>query len=136
MDYRIINIRTIPTDGLGSLSFLESSNDIPFEIKRIYYISGVPEGKERGFHAHKKLKQLLICPFGRIRIMLCNSSQREEIILDEPSKGLYVFGPLWREMYWEISASVLVVAASDYYTEDDYIRNYDDYVKFMGDLTR
>lgn len=121
---KVIHLRTIPTVGLGELSFIESNNDIDFLIKRIYYISKVPEGVRRGFHAHKSLRQLLFCPYGRIQLILENDKKREEIELSDPSIGVIVDNFVWREMLWLQKDSVLCVAASDYYNPDDYIRDY------------
>lgn len=121
---RIIRIKTIPTIEAGELSFFEANHDIDFAVKRIYYISKVPEGVRRGFHAHKKLKQLLFCPYGKIQLILDNNNVREEITLSDPSIGIVIDKPTWREMLWMEKNSVLVVAASDYYDADDYIRDY------------
>ena len=85
----------------------------------------------RGFHAHKKLKQLIFCPYGRIQLILENKNGREEIELHDPSIGVLIEEPTWREMLWIQKDSVLCVAASDYYSEDDYIRSYQEYRKFM-----
>ncbi len=125
---RIINIKTIPTVNAGELSFFEAGHDIDFDIKRIYYISKVPEGTRRGFHAHKKLKQLLYCPYGRIQLVLDNGSVREEITLNDPSIGIIIDRPVWREMLWLQKDSVLCVASSEFYEVDDYIRDYNDYL--------
>lgn len=124
---RIVHIQTIPTVGAGELSFFEAIHDVPFEIKRIYYISKVSEGTRRGFHAHKKLKQLLFCPYGRIQLVLENKNGREEIELSDPSIGVVIEEPTWREMLWLQKDSVLCVAASDYYEVEDYIRDYDEF---------
>lgn len=124
---RVIHIRTIPTVDSGELSFFETLSDIPFEIKRIYYISKVPEGVRRGFHAHKKLKQLLFCPYGRIQLILENKNGREEIELSDPSIGVIIDQFTWREMLWLQKDSVLCVAASDYYDADDYVRDYKEF---------
>ena len=129
---RIIRIKTIPTVNSGELSFFESDNDVPFDIKRLYYISKVPEGVRRGFHAHKQLKQLLFCPYGRIQIILENSSSREEIELSDPSVGILIDKPVWREMLWLQNDSVLCVAASQYYDETDYIRNYEEFKDYVN----
>lgn len=124
---KIIHIKTIPTVGAGELSFFEATHDVPFEFKRIYYISKVPEGTRRGFHAHMKLKQLLFCPYGRIQLILENKHGREEIELSDPSIGVVIEEPTWREMLWLQKDSVLCVAASDYYEVEDYIRDYDEF---------
>lgn len=126
---KIVHIKTIPTIGAGELSFFEATHDVPFEFKRMYYISKVPEGTRRGFHAHKKLKQLLFCPYGRIQLILENKHGREEIELSDPSIGVVIEEPTWREMLWLQKDSVLCVAASDYYEVEDYIRDYNE---FMG----
>lgn len=84
----------------GELSFFEATHDVSFEFKRMYYISKVPEGTRRGFHAHKKLKQLLFCPYGRIQLILENKYGREEIELSDPSIGVVIEEPTWREMLW------------------------------------
>ncbi len=125
---KVVHIKTIPTVGAGELSFFEGSHDIPFDIKRIYYISKVPEGVRRGFHAHKKLKQLLFCPYGRIQLILENKNGREEIELKDPSIGVVIDQLTWREMLWLQKDSVLCVAAADYYDASDYIRDYDEFI--------
>lgn len=128
---KVIHIKTIPTVEAGELSFYEANHDIDFEIKRQYYISKVPEGVRRGFHAHKKLKQLLFCPYGRIQLILENELGREEIELSDPSIGVVIDRPTWREMLWLQKDSVLCVAASEYYEVEDYIRNYEDFIKYI-----
>lgn len=121
---KVVRIKTIPTIDAGELSFFEGMHDVDFDIKRIYYISKVPEGVRRGFHAHKRLKQLLFCPYGRIQLILENKNGREEIELSDPSVGVVIDQLTWREMLWLQKDSVLCVAASDYYDVDDYIRDY------------
>lgn len=128
---KVIHINTISTIDAGELSYFENNKDIDFDIKRVYYISKVPEGIRRGFHAHKKLKQLLFCPYGRIQILLENENGREEIELSDPSIGLIIDKPTWREMIWLQKGSVLCVAASDYYSEEDYIRDYNEFKSYI-----
>ena len=129
---KVVHIKTIPTVNAGELSFFEATHDIPFDIKRIYYISKVPEGVRRGFHAHKELKQLLFCPYGRIQLILENNNGREEIELSDPSIGVVIDQPTWREMLWLQKDSVLCVAASDFYKVEDYIRDHEEFRKFIG----
>ena len=128
---RVIHIKTIPTVDAGELSFFETMKDLPFELKRVYYISKVPEGVRRGFHAHKELKQFLFCPYGRIQLVLENNSGREEIELNDPSIGILIEECIWREMVWLQKNSVLCVVASDYYNESDYIRDYEEWRSFI-----
>ena len=129
---KVIHIKTVPTVNAGELSFFESYHEIPFDIKRIYYISKVPEGTRRGFHAHKELKQFLFCPYGRIQLVLENKNCREEIELSDPSIGVLIDKCTWREMIWLQKDSVLCVAASDYYSPEDYIRDYKIFKKTVG----
>jgi len=128
---KVIHIKTIPTVNAGELSFFEATHDVPFEIKRIYYITKVPEGIRRGFHAHKELKQVLFCPYGRIQLILENKNGREEIELSDPSIGVIIEQCTWREMLWLQKDSVLCVAASDFYKVDDYIRDYEEFKKII-----
>ncbi len=131
---KVIHLKTIPTVNAGELSFFEATHDIPFEIKRIYYISKVPEGVRRGFHAHKELKQLLFCPYGRIQLVLENNNGREEIELSDPSIGVVIDQCTWREMLWLQKDSVLCVAASDFYKVEDYIRDYGEFHEFISKI--
>lgn len=128
---KVVRIKTIPTVNAGELSFFEANHDIPFDINRIYYISKVPEGIRRGFHAHKDLKQLLFCPYGRIQLILENELGREEIELSDPSIAVMIDRPTWREMLWLQRDSVLCVAASDYYIVEDYIRDYNEFKEYV-----
>lgn len=132
MNITIINIKTKSTSEMGSLSFFEAETDISFSIKRIYYIHDVPKNTKRGAHAHKTLKQLLFCPYGSVKILLDDGKEKSEVLLDNPSKGLIITPCVWRDMIWQIDNSVLCVAASDYYDEDDYIRDYDEFIKWIN----
>lgn len=131
MNYKILKINTISTDYEGKLSFFESNHDIDFEIKRFYYIYGAPTKTERGKHAHRELKQLLFCPYGSISIKLDDGYTQEQILLNNPSLGLYLEPGFWREMVWNVDNSVLCVAASDYYRESDYIRDYNEFLQYI-----
>lgn len=123
-----IDIKTISTANQGSLSFFEAERDIPFEIKRLYYIYGAPDGTKRGGHAHHRLNQILFCPYGKIEIVLDDGSMQKSLMLDSPNTGLVIRSAMWRDMIWHEANSVLMVAASDYYDESDYIRNYEDFI--------
>ncbi len=113
---------------LGHLIPIEAKKDVPFEIKRIYYITGVPGHVTRGFHSHRKLEQVLLCVNGNVKIRLKTPTEDNIILLDNPSQGLYIGHMVWREMFDFSPGAVLLVLASDYYTEDDYIRDYTDYL--------
>ena len=120
-------------DERGQLVAIEEFKDIPFVVKRIYYIYDTQNGVRRGFHAHKKLEQILICVHGSCKIHLDNGTETEEVLLDKPYEGLYISNNMWREMYDFSEGAVLLVLASELYTEADYIRSYDEFLKFVGE---
>lgn len=132
MTVKTISIKSVTTPGMGTLSFFEAKHDLDFAIKRIYYIHGVPAGTQRGGHAHKKLRQILFCPYGSITIKLDNGKETAEVLLDAPDKGLIVEHNMWRDMIWNQENSVLCVAASEYYDPDDYIRDYDAFKVYVA----
>ena len=112
-------------DERGMLVALEEYKDIPFEIKRVYYLYETKEGVRRGLHAHKSLEQILICIHGKCKVLLDNGEERKIVSLEKPYEGLYIPNDIWREMYDFSSDAVLLVLASDFYREEDYIRDYD-----------
>ena len=111
-------------DRVGSLVAIEACDTIPFDVKRVYYIFGVEDGVRRGFHSHEALEQVLVCVHGSVTILLDDGSEREEIVLDDPTKGLYLGHMVWREMFDFSSDAVLLVMASEHYDTSDYIRDY------------
>jgi dTDP-4-dehydrorhamnose 3,5-epimerase-like enzyme len=115
-------------DNRGSLISIESKIDIPFEIKRVYYIFGNKNNVRRGFHAHKNLQQVLIAVSGSCKILLDSGQNREEILLDSPKKGLLIKNFMWREMFDFSADCVLLVLASEHYDEKDYIRDYNQFL--------
>jgi dTDP-4-dehydrorhamnose 3,5-epimerase-like enzyme len=127
------NIKTHRDYELGHLSFFESNKDIPFEFKRIYYTYDVPVGVSRGMHAHKKLQQVLWCPYGEIEVIIDDGEEKMSYTLDTPEKALLVLKGYWHNMYWRKEGSVLCVAASDYYDEEDYIRDYDEFLNYVNE---
>ncbi len=122
---------TIHGDNRGKLVAVENLKDIPFEVKRVYYMWDTTESVVRGKHAHKKLEQVLICLHGSCKILLDDGKEKAVVELNNPSEGLHIKGPIWREMSDFSNDAVLMVLASEYYTEDDYIRNYDDFIKYI-----
>ena len=122
-------IKEIKSPG-GSLSFFEFQKELSFEIKRIYYIYNFSEQNRRGFHAHKNLKQVMFCPHGRIEVEFNNGKEKEKYLLDSPTKILIVEKGYWREFVSLEEGSILCVGASDIYDENDYIRNYEDYLQW------
>ncbi|MFA0557970.1 MULTISPECIES: FdtA/QdtA family cupin domain-containing protein [unclassified Vibrio] len=118
-------------DQRGSLISLEEQRNIPFDIKRVYYIYDTKNEISRGFHAHKNLEQVAICVKGSCRIVLDDGRLRKSIVLDNPSKGLYIDNSKWREMHDFSHDCVLLVLASNVYDESDYIRDYDDFLCYV-----
>lgn len=131
-NYRVIDVTTIENEDpkYGALSFLEGKRDIPFPIRRVYWITETEADLHRGFHAHKLNCQLLYCPYGKIDIILDDGEKKTTVTLDKPGKGLILMPGLWREMVWRQSGSVLCVLASEYYDADEYIRNYDEFIQY------
>lgn len=112
---------------LGVLTAVEELKDIPFAVKRVYYITRVPEQVTRGFHSHRALEQVLLCLNGSVKIRVKTPFEEEVIPLTNDSNGLYIGHMVWREMFDFTPGAVLMVLASEYYTEEDYIRDYDTY---------
>lgn len=118
-------------DERGRLVAVESINDVPFEIKRVYYITAADKDIRRGYHAHKKLKQVLICPRGSCTILLDDGFEKTNVVLDKPNLGLVIDKVMWREMYNFSDDAVLLVLVSEFYTEDDYIRDYEEFLRYI-----
>lgn len=130
MDIKMIEFKP-HGDDRGQLIALEENKEIPFSIKRVYYMYETGCDARRGKHAHKNLQQVLICIHGKCTIHLDDGYETKEILLDRPSVGLYVTNNMWREMYDFSEDAVLMVLASELYDEADYIRNYDEFIKFV-----
>jgi dTDP-4-dehydrorhamnose 3,5-epimerase-like enzyme len=117
-------------DERGSLIALQSAYEIPFEIKRVYFVYDTQPGVERGFHAHKTLEQWAVCVSGSCIFTVDDGKSRREVILDSPEKGLHIGSGIWREMREFTPGGVLVVLASTHYELDDYIRSYEEFLAF------
>lgn len=115
-------------DERGQLVSLEEEKNIPFPVKRVYYMYDTKKGVRRGFHSHKTLQQILICIHGSCYIHLDNGVETEEVLLDKPYEGIYISSNIWREMYEFSDDAVLMVLASDVYHEEDYIRDYNAFI--------
>ncbi len=127
-----MQIKLIPLqahgDDRGSLVSLEEGRNIPFEIKRVYYMFKTKEGVRRGFHAHKSLRQVAIAVRGSCRFVLDDGSERVELCLDNPAQGLVIESFMWREMYDFSDDCVLMVLADQLYDEADYVRSYEEFL--------
>jgi len=117
----------IRSDGRGDLIAIESGKTLPFEFKRLYYMTHLT-AHPRGFHCHKKLQQAAICVSGACTFILDNGNTRESVRLKTPNQGLLIGNMIWREMHDFTQDCVLIVLASEHYDEHDYIRDYDEFL--------
>ena len=129
-DCKIVDIRKF-SDSRGYLSVVEGGLDVPFEIKRIYYLYLVPEAA-RGAHAHKQLQQLMVATSGSVHVTLDDGQNKKTFVLDKPWEGLFVAPGLWRTLEHFSGGAVCMVLASEKYDPDDYIRDYDEFKEFIG----
>ncbi|EOV9628949.1 FdtA/QdtA family cupin domain-containing protein [Cronobacter dublinensis] len=132
-----MNIQIIPLqkhgDARGSLIALEEQKNVPFSIKRVYYMFDTQQGVRRGFHAHKQLMQLAVAVRGSCKFLLDDGVSQEVISLDDPSQGLLIEKMVWHEMFDYSDDCVLMVLADDLYDESDYIRDYSLFKKIAAD---
>lgn len=129
MSPRLIHFKSV-ADARGNLIAVEAERSIPFPIRRVYYIFGTKPGIERGFHAHKALQQVAVAVSGSCEITLDDGASTACISLDSPAKGVFIGPGLWRAIRRFTPDCVLVVFADQYYEEADYIRNYDDFIRW------
>lgn len=129
-DSRIIDIRRY-SDNRGYLSVIENGLDIPFDIKRVYYLYLVPE-VARGAHAHKALQQLLIATSGSVEVIMDDGTNKKSFMLDRPWKGLLIPSGLWRDLENFSGGAVLMCLASEKYDAEDYIRDYNEFLVYKG----
>lgn len=128
--YRIINLKNLG-DERGNLIVIEGNKDIPFEIKRIFYIYGSDSTVVRGQHANRESGFILVNVAGTSKVMITDGTDKEIVNLDKPMKAVYIPKMMWKEMYDFSSDSVLLVLANTHYDGKEYIRDYDEYVEIM-----
>lgn len=120
------------TDPRGHLTYIENGKHIPFDIKRVYYLYDVPDGFERGEHAHKELHQLIIAVSGRFDVVLDDGVSRKTFHLSQPHRGLYVCPMIWRQLLNFSGGAVCLVLASNLFDESDYFRDYNEFLSARG----
>jgi dTDP-4-dehydrorhamnose 3,5-epimerase-like enzyme len=125
---KFLDIKTLG-DERGHLIALENDKNIPFAIKRVYYLTDTQAGVPRGFHAHRELTQVAVCVSGRCLMKMDDGLSKEEVWLDTPDKAIVIDRMIWHEMHEFSADCVLLVLASDFYEEQDYIRNYDAFLE-------
>ena len=132
---KVIDLPKI-SDRRGNLTFIEENRHIPFKIKRVYYLYDVPGGESRGGHAHKRLQQFIIAASGSFDVILDDGFERKRFHLNRSYYGLYVAPMIWRELNNFSSGSVCLVLASDFYDENDYIRDYETFKKMVRGMRK
>jgi hypothetical protein len=127
-DCKIISLDRHHSDRQGDLSVVENHINIPFEVKRVYYLYDIPGGAERGGHAHKNLQQLIIAASGSFTVVLDDGKTKRSVSLNRPYQGLLIVPGIWRELVDFSSGAICLVLASEKYDESDYIREYNDFL--------
>lgn len=118
------------SDRKGNLSVVENGKTLPFDVKRVYYLYDVPGGENRGSHAHRELEQMIVAASGSFRVTLDDGNVKRSFVLNRPYQGLYVKPGMWRDLEDFSSGAVCLVLASEIYNPEDYIRDYDEFLKF------
>lgn len=132
-DCSMIELSRHHSDRKGNLSVVENHLTVPFDVKRTYYLYDVPGGESRGGHAHRDLSQLIIAASGSFTVTLDDGEVKRTFLLNRPYQGLYIVPGIWRTLDDFSSGAVCLVLASDVYTEADYIRSYDEFIKEKHD---
>lgn len=127
-DCQIVELDKHHSDRKGNLSVVENGKNVPFAVKRVYYLYDVPGGESRGGHAHKALYQLMVSVSGSFSVTLDDGENKRLFVLNRPYQGLYIVPGIWRILDGFSSGSVCVVLASEKYDETDYIREYDEFL--------
>ena len=118
----------------GNITIVEGQTNIPFDVRRIYYLYDIPGGEDRGGHAHKILQQLIVAVSGSFNVLLDDGQNKKIVTLNRPDYGLMVVPGIWRKLFEFSSGAICLVLASHKYDKDDYIRNYDQFVNFRNNM--
>lgn len=129
-DCTIIEFDKHHSDRKGNLTVVENGISVPFDVKRVYYLYDIPGGESRGAHAHKVLQQLIIAASGSFKVTLDDGNVKRTFTLNRPYQGLYVKPGIWRDLDDFSSGAVCLVLASEVYDKEDYIRDYDEFIKY------
>ena len=116
----------------GNITIVEGDKNVPFDVKRIYYLYDIPGGEDRGAHAHKELKQLIVAASGSFNVLLDDGLSKKIVTLNRPDYGLLIVPGIWRELMEFSSGAICLVLASLGYEESDYLRDYNDYLKYIN----
>ena len=131
-DCTMIELDKHHSDRKGNISVVQNGYTVPFDVKRVYYLYDVPGGESRGAHAHKEQSQLIVAVSGSFSVTLDDGNVKRSFVLNRPYQGLYVKPGIWRDMGDFSSGAVCMVLASEKYDPNDYLRDYDEFLKFRG----
>lgn len=134
-DCRLIDLPKIHNRA-GNITPVQSNDDIPFDIKRIFYLYDMPGGESRGGHAHKNLYQFIIAASGSFEVVVNDGKESKKYFLNHPYYGLLIVPGIWEELVNFSSGSICLVLTSDTYQEDDYLRNYQSYLEYIRSGSR
>ena len=134
MNAHVVNLTKITDPTRGSLTYIQKGEEFPFEIKRAYWTYDVPAGEYRGGHAHKRLKQLILAVAGCFTLSLDDGREKKEYLLKHPYQAVLVEEGIWRELHDFSAGAVCLVLASEEFDEDDYIRDYEEFLKYVEKL--
>lgn len=129
-DCTMVELNKHHSDQKGNLTVVENDKTVPFPVKRVYYLYDVPGGESRGAHAHKNLKQLIVAASGSFSVTLDDGKVKRTFMLNRPYQGLLVAPGIWRDLYDFSSGAICLVLASEPYDAKDYIRDYDEYLRY------
>lgn len=132
-DCTMVELDKHNSDRKGNLTVVENGKTLPFDVKRVYYLYDVPGGENRGSHAHRDLSQLIIAASGSFRVTLDDGTCKRSFFLNRPYQGLYVKPGMWRDLEDFSSGAVCMVLASEEYDSNDYIRSYEDFIKYRNE---
>ena len=118
----------------GNITIIEGQKNIPFDVRRIYYLYDIPGGEDRAGHAHKELYQLIVAASGSFNVLLDDGQNKKIVTLNRPDYGLLVVPGIWRELFEFSSGAICLVLASNKYDKDDYIHSYDQFVNFRESI--
>ena len=130
MNARIIELPRI-TDPRGNLTVCENESNLPFDVKRVYWVYDVPGGESRGSHAHKRCREFIIAVSGSFSVTVNDGKREQTFMLNHPYQGLLVEENQWRTLEDFSSGAVCLVLASEPFNEDDYIRDFEEYTKYL-----
>ncbi len=134
MNIQLIDLPKITDPTRGSLTVVENNKEVPFDIKRAYWTYDVPAGEWRGGHAHKKQRELILAVSGCFTLSLDDGTERKDVLLNHPYQAILVNDGIWRELHDFSSGAVCLVLTEEFFDEEDYIRDYQEFIEFKKNI--